>query len=232
MNPYTYEDNRPKANLHLNRATSRSLHYSVELPSACYTGFPQNGVVKGEYYWPKVKHKIPLAILVHGMGDHSVIPCKLLARNLLKQGIACFVLYLTVHSRRIPEAMRDYFPYLTSEEWFQSYQLSVIDIRQVVDWAYSRPELDETQVATLGISFGGFVSAIAMGIDARIKAGVFIVTGGNSEKMTWLSKASPYRKAYQRTRAEYLDIQNSYTKYLQEVYERGFENITRIDVVM
>ena len=228
MNPYSYINNQPKAELRLKRDTSNSLHYSMRFPSAFNTGYPENSMVRGEYYRPKLRNKTPLVILVHGMGDLSVIPCKLLARPLLRQGIACFVLYLTVHSSRIPEAMGRHLPYLTSEEWFQSYQLSVVNIRQILDWAHSRPELDEKQVAVLGISFGGFVSSIAMGVDTRIKTGVFIVTGGNSEKMTWLSKASPYRKRYQRTEAEYLNIQNSYAKYLLEVSEKGFESVTPV----
>ena len=226
MNPYSYEDNRPEASLYLKRLTSKWLHYAVDFPTACHTGYRENSLVKGEYYQPKVERHVPLVILVHGMGDHSVIPCKLLARALVKQGIACFILYLTVHSSRIPEALRGHLPYLTSDEWFQSYRLSVVDIRQVIDWAYNRTELDEKRVATLGISFGGFVSAVAMGVDRRISAGVFIVTGGNSEKMTWLSSASPYRKKYQRTEAEYLEIQSSYAQYLMEVSEKGFENIS------
>jgi len=32
--------------------------------------------------------------------------------------------------------MHDHLPYLTPDEWFQSYQISVVDIRQIVDWAY------------------------------------------------------------------------------------------------
>lgn len=226
MSPYNYRDNQPEAELQLIRETSGSLCYAVEFPSACNTGHLENGMVKGEYYRPKVDYKTPLAILVHGMGDHSVIPCRLLARSLLKQGIACFVLYLTTHSRRIPETMRNHLPYLSPDEWFQSYQISVVDIRQAVDWACGRADLDRGKMATLGISFGGLVSAIAMGIDRRIKAGVFIVAGGNSEKMTWLSKDSSYRKRYQRTEAEYIDIQNSYAEYLLEVSEKGFENVT------
>jgi len=160
------------------------------------------------------------------MGDHSVIPCKLLARSLLKQGVACFIPYLTIHSKRIPKAMRAHLPYLNPDEWFQCYRVSVVDIRQIVDWAYSGTELDAEQVAALGISFGGFVSSITMGIDKRIKAGVFLVTGGNSNKISWLNGVNQYRKRYKRTEAEHLEIQRSYAQYLKDVSEKGFENVT------
>ena len=225
MNPYHYENGISEVKLHLKKDTPKLTQYAVQFKSALDTGYPENNVVEGEYYQPKIGRKAPLAILVHGMGDHSIIPCKLLARSLLKQGIASFIPYLTLHSRRIPKDIRVHLPYLTPDEWFQSYQISVIDIRQIVDWAYSRIELDSQQVATLGISFGGFVSAITMGIDKRIKAGVFIVTGGNSNKISWLSKDSQYRKKYPRSEAEHLNIQNTYARYLKDISEKGFENV-------
>jgi len=226
VNPYSYENSIPEVKLCLKKDTYTMLCYEIQFRSALDTGYLENSIVKGEYYYPKVGCKVPLAILVHGMGDHSVIPCKLLARSLLKQGMACLIPYLTIHSKRIPGTMRDHMPYLNPDEWFQCYQVSVVDIRQIVDWAYSRTELDTEQVAALGISFGGFVSAIAMGIDKRIKAGVFIVTGGNSNKISWLNRNGQYRKRYQHTEAEHLEIQSNYARYLKDVSERGFENVT------
>jgi cephalosporin-C deacetylase-like acetyl esterase len=229
MNPYYYKKSTQEPELQIKRYTSKSLHYSVKFRNAINTGHPENGMIKGEFYLPKIERKIPLAILVHGMGDYSVIPCKLIARSLLRQGIACFIPYLTTHSKRIPADMRVNLPYLTPDQWFQSYRISVVDIRQVLDWAYSRTELDIDQVVIVGISFGGFVSAIAMGIDKRIKAGIFITTGGNSNKISWLSKDNQYRKRYKRTEDEHLKIQRSYAKYLNEISEKGFESITADD---
>lgn len=226
MNPYSYEKSIQEVKLCLNKDTPSLLNYSVQFRSAIDTGYPENSLVMGEFYQPKLEHKAPLAILVHGVGDYSIIPCKLLARSLLKQGVACFIPYLTIHSRRIPAAMRANLPSLTPEQWFQIYQVSVVDIRQVLDWACTREELDTQRVFAVGISFGGFVSAIAMGIDKRIKAGVFIVTGGNSNKISWLSKNNQYRKRYQRSEDEHLDIQCNYAKYLKEISEKGFENVT------
>jgi len=225
LNPYSYDNSIPDAESYLKKDAPEFLHYEIQFQSALDTGYPENSIIRGEYYQPKVKQKVSLAILVHGMGDFSVIPCKILARNLLKQGIACFIPYLTLHSKRIPKAIRTNMPYLNPDEWFQCYRISVVDIRQIIDWAYTRTELDALQMAVLGVSFGGFASAIAMGIDNRIKTGVFIVTGGNSNKMSWLSKDSQYRKRYPRTKSEHIEIQRSYTNYLEDVSEKGFENV-------
>lgn len=143
----------------------------------------------------------------------------------MKKGIACFILYLVFHSRRMPEAIRSRLSALTSEEWFEGYRISVINIRQVVDWAARRAEIDGDHIAVVGISLGGFISAIAMGIDKRIGAGVFVIAGGNSEEITWKSRSVLIRKRSACTEAECHDTYSLFPQYLVEVAERGFENV-------
>ncbi len=225
MNPYDYKKGNLEFEQYLIKETLKWRHYSIEFQSALDTGYSENSTVKTDYYLPKVKGKAPLAILVHGMGDYSVIPCRMLARTLLNQGIACIILYLTIHSKRIPESYKKRLPYLSSDEWFQSYRLSVIDIRQIIDWAKNIQQLDEKRIAIIGLSLGGFVSAIAMGIDSRIDAGIFIVTSGNFPEMNRLSKSTYYRKGYEQTESEYIEIKNDYVKYLEEISVKGYEYV-------
>jgi dienelactone hydrolase len=223
MNPYLYQDNTSKAVTYLSQKTSSWITYSIQFPAGIKTHYIGDNCVKGEYYQPQGVHTTPLVILVHGMGDLSAIPCRLLARALAKRKIACFVLYLVTHSVRVPQSMKNRIRVLTADEWFEIYQLSVTDIRQVIDWASKRSELDTREVAVFGISLGGFLSAIAMGIDRRIKAGVIVVSGGNVEKMARLTKNKTYQN--QRSEEEYQQIQRSYADYLTEVAEKGFENV-------
>jgi hypothetical protein len=68
--------------LHLEEATSRWLRYTADFPTAHPTRYEENNTVRGEYFRPLGADNAPLAILVHGLGDHSVIPCRLLARAL------------------------------------------------------------------------------------------------------------------------------------------------------
>ncbi len=225
MNPYSYLDGESHFNLHLKETTPGWLCYAVDFPTAHPTRYAENNTVRGEYFQPRNAENAPLAILIHGWGDYSVIPCKLLAKTLVKRGIACFILYLVFHSSRMPEVIKSRLPVLTAEEWLEGYQVSVIDVRQVVDWAESRAEINEEQIAVIGISLGGIISAIAMGIDKRIGAGVFVVTGGNSEKITFKSRRSDFRKLYNYSEAEYHQNQILYASYLAEVAEKGFENV-------
>lgn len=226
MNPYTYKSNKLQPNLHLKETTSRWLRYAVDFPTAHPTKYEENNTVFGEYFQPRNTARASLAILIHGMGDRSIIPCRFLARTLAKKGIASFILYLVFHSRRMPQVIRNR-PHLffTPEEWFEGYQNSVIEIRQVVDWASGRPEINKEQIAVVGISLGGFASAIAMGVDKRIKAGAFLVAGGNSERIAWESKSETIRKSHICTEAECHRIYSHYPQYLAEIAEKGFENV-------
>jgi cephalosporin-C deacetylase-like acetyl esterase len=226
VNPYSYQSGEQNFNLSLKKTNVKWSSYLVDFPSAFHNSHWGSSIVRGEYFQPQGSSNAPLVILLHGMGDHSVIPCKFLARALSSRGIACLILYLVVHSSRVPEIMRQRFPHLTPEEWFQVYQTSVIEVCQVIDWAGSREEIDREKIAVAGISFGGFISAIAMGIDERVGSGVFIVSAGNSEKVTHLSQLSTITKDYRRTEAEYQQIQQSYLQYLAEVAEKGFEGVT------
>ena len=226
MNPYSYQRNELQPNLHLKETTSRWLRYAVDFPTAHPTQYKENNTVFGEYFQPRNAGRAPLAILIHGMGDRSITPCRFLARTLAKKGIASFILYLVFHSSRMPEAIKNRLPLiLTPDEWFEGYRASVIEVRQIIDWASTRPELNKEQIGAVGISLGGFVSSIAMGVDNRIKAGVFLISGGNSEKITWITRNESIVKGHGCTEEECRQIRSHYPQYLADIAEKGFGNV-------
>ncbi len=225
MNPYSYPKAELQPNLQLKKTTRHWSHYLVDFPTAHPTQYEESNTVLGEYFQPRVDNA-PLVVLLHGIGDLSITPCRMLAKALAKKGMASFVLYSVMHSSRMPESVRKRFPTLTEEEWFQSHQISVIELLQVIDWAESRAEINAEKIAAVGISFGGINSAIGMGLDKRLKAGVLIVTGGNGPKIGWERRTSDYNQGRKQTRAEYEKTLKSYMKYLAEVKEKGFERVT------
>jgi len=222
-NPYQYKSRKIQANLELKQTTSRWLKYAVDFPSA-YSVYNEVSDIRGEYFQPRNNKKAPLAIVIHGWGDRGDIPCHLLARTMVKQGYAVFVFYLVFHASRMPETMTSHMPYLNTEDWFEGYRASIIEVRQVLDWAYGRPELDKERIAVLGISLGGFVSEIAMALDKRIKAGVFIIAGGNSEIITWKTKSEAIVKGHGCTEEECHRIRSQYPQYRAEVAQKGIDN--------
>jgi dienelactone hydrolase len=221
MNPYNYPNSKPAFNLELNETTRGWLRYAVRFPIAKPTRYEENNIAYGEYYQPRRGSNWPLAILVHGWGDRSVLPCKLLAKDLAKNGVASFILYLVFHPRRMSHVVRERLPNLTPEEWFEGYQTSVIDIRQIIDWAGENKDINKNSIAVIGISLGGIISAISMGVDERIGAGIILVAGGNYEGRAWLRKTQP-----EHSESEYSQYQKRYTKYLHEVAQKGVDKVT------
>jgi cephalosporin-C deacetylase-like acetyl esterase len=221
MDTYSYPTVEPYFNLHLKETTRSWLRYAVDFPTAKPArNYEESNTGRGELFLPSKDFTGPLAILIHGWGGHSVIPHKLLAKALVKRGVASFILYLVFHPSRMPKALRDKGFHLTPDEWFEGYQTSVIETRQVVDWASSLRDTNKEQIAVIGISLGGIVAAISMGIDKRIGAGIFVVTGGNYENPAWLKRERDTRKE-----AEYSEAQERYARYLAEVAEKGGENV-------
>ena len=89
MNPYSYPDGESHFELQLDKMTPRWSRYAVDFATAHPTDYEETNTVRAEYFQPRESDHAPLAILLHGIGDHSTLPCKLLARTLASRGIAC-----------------------------------------------------------------------------------------------------------------------------------------------
>lgn len=228
MNPFDYTIADSGFETRLIATTSHWSHYAVTFPAAHQTRYEESNTVFGDYFMPHNMECSPLVILLHGFGDKSLIPCGMLARHLAKQGIATFVLYLIFHSSRMPKAMRGQFLPPTVQGWLEAFRVSVIDVRTVIDWAAGKDEIDEQRIGTVGISLGGMISAIAMGTDERIVAGIFVVTGGNLEELSWGGRSSIARRGHSCTRAECHSVYSRYPKYLNEVAQKGLENVSPV----
>jgi hypothetical protein len=159
------------------------------------------------------------------LGERNVVPCRILARDLAKIGIASFVLQLVLPSQGVAEGTKGQPTVPFIENWLELYQVLVINTRQVIDWAESRNELDAQRVAVMGMSIGGMASAITMAVDERVMAGVFLVTGGNMENITWRSKNDVARMSHKCTEFQCHEIYSHYPQYLDDVKERGIENV-------
>ena len=222
--PYSYPARAAQFALTLDRETNGWRRYRVEFPTGGPTRyFTADRPGRGELYRPSESGRRPpwpLVVLVHGWGDHSLLPCRMLARALVRRGIACFLPHLVLHSSRMPANLRAKGIRLAADEWFEAYQTSVIDVRQTLDWAAGEKDIDIRRVGIVGLSLGGIVSAIAMGVDERIKSGVFLVTGGDYEHPAW----SKGRRASGDTAAP--PDHEEYARYLTEVASHGFQNVT------
>jgi esterase/lipase len=224
-NPFTYNIAQPRFNIRQLGENGHWRHYAIDFPIAFPGLYQESNSAEGEYFQVNTTGKLPLVILIHGLGDHSAIPLHVMARQLSNKGMHCFVLYLPFHSRRLPKEMKKRSPNFTQEEWFDGYRIAITDVRQIIDWAETREEIDSSKIAVVGFSLGSIVSSIAMGVDNRIKAGIFIACGGNSAKIQKFSRFAKFRKQYQFEEKDYQDYQSSYAQYLKDILTAGWEKI-------
>jgi predicted esterase len=226
INPFLYASKQPDFDLRLVKQNKHWRRYQVSFPVIATGYFPGGKIARGEYYEPVTKEKAPLAILIHGWGDHSVIPFKLMVDGLVRRGTACFVLYLPFHNARLSKELVFKLSHLTPDEWFAGYQIAVTDVRQIIDWAGQNGNTDMSLITVIGLSLGAFVGSMTMGVDTRIKAGVFVVHGGNTGKIMQTNSVARFGRRYRTTEAEYQQNQDKYAEYLHAVAENGFENVT------
>lgn len=224
-NPFLYQAAPADFTLRLIKQTKQYRHFSVTFSVASINHYPGADIARGEYYEPVTAGKSPLIIQIHGWGDHSVLPFKWMLSGLLRKGIACFILYQPFHASRLPAQMKGKLSNLTPEEWFISYQMAVIDVRRIVDWAEENSRLDSSRISVMGISLGGFVASMAMGVESRIKSGIFFVSGGNTGKIMQISRITKFRQGIRLSASKYQENQLNYYNYLKEVAEKGFENV-------
>ncbi len=219
MDPYAYTPGQTDFRLEPKGRLAGADGFKLSYASAVASPLAP-GRATGEYYHPR-RAKPRLVIIVHGMGDTSLIPARLLARSLISCGWACYLPLLPVHSSRLPAGTN---PYRLSEtDWDSIYRGGVVEVRQALDWAAGQPGLDARRPAIIGISFGGFISAIAMSRDRRFGAGVLIESGGNAMKTARLSPVMRLR--FPPPPQGYAGVERLYHAYLAEVAARGFENV-------
>jgi pimeloyl-ACP methyl ester carboxylesterase len=225
INPFLYPVNTPAFNLRFIKQNNHWRHYLVDFPIVSANHYPGAETARGEYFEPTQKNNVPLVILLHGWGDYSVLPFKWMVAGLIRKGIACFILYLPFHNSRLPEEMKSRISHLTQDEWFTGYQMAVTDVRCIIDWAGQNEHINSRQITIIGLSLGAIVGSIAMGIDPRVKAGVFIAHGGNTGKMMQTNSVSRFGRRYRLPDKEYQANQKNYAHYLVEVANKGFENV-------
>jgi predicted esterase len=226
INPFTYSAKPADFNLRLVKQTRRWRHFQVTFPVAAANHYPGADIARGEYFEPITNTQTPLVIMIHGWGDHSVLPFEWMLAGFLRKGIACFILYQPFHASRLADAMKSRLYSLTIEEWFISYQVAVTDVQHIIDWASRSSKIDTGRIMVMGLSLGAFVASMAMGIDRRIKSGIFIVHGGNTGKIMQTNFVSRLRKGIRLPEDQYLQNQKNYAQYLVDVSNLGFANVT------
>jgi hypothetical protein len=62
-------------------------------------------------------------------------------------------------------------------------RVNVVDVRRIIDWAETRPEIDLDRIAIIGFSHGALVASVAAIAEPRIKTGIFVMGGANPHEL-------------------------------------------------
>lgn len=119
----------------------------------------------------------PVVIAVHGMLNHKAQVCFQVAPALAARGYAVLAADMPSHGERSghPPDLANF------RAWSQSFPLfrrAIIDVRQLIDLAAQRPEIDPQKTPVLvGYSMGSWISCATAAADARVKRLVLMVAG-------------------------------------------------------
>ena len=206
LNQTGYEYVETPIAMRLIRQTSRdSEHYT-----STFFSFPSYGennqegnLVTGEYLASREpgKKKLVIVLPIWGASD---FPPSLMAKELTdwNHWLDTNVLYLDgrVDLFDWPAMERSLTESVLLREIESSVarvKNTVIDIRRLIDWAESRPEIDSRRIGIIGFSISAVVASVASAVEPRIKAGVSVMGGGNFHEIMGFCSASDVLAARQ-----------------------------------
>jgi dienelactone hydrolase len=174
----------------------------LTFPSRIESPDTNNNLVRGYYYQPKVEGPVPAVIVLHGWGaivsKHLIQSC---CKSFAEQGTAAFMLELPYHLERRAKGKLGGAEFMTADpqQLVEFGRQAVIDLRCVLDWLEVRPEVDPQRLGIVGLSLGAITANLAMGVDDRLKTGVFILGGGDLTGIIWRDPlARPWKTKLQR----------------------------------
>ena len=165
-NLFAYDVNAP---LNLQLAVE-STNNGVEVSAISFSS-PGGGSVTGLLFDPVKRSGLrPGMVLMHGMPGN--------ARSMAGQGQLLAEHGAVAIAIDAPFARRGGQPVrFNAEDRAEQIQL-IKDLQRAVDVLHARPNVDDERVAYLGISYGGAMGALFVGIERRLKAAALVVGDG------------------------------------------------------
>ena len=163
---FAYDANAP---LNLQQ-TLESTKNGVELSAISFTS-PDGGSATGLLFDPVTRSTPrPGIVLMHGAPGN--------ARQMTVQGQvlaehgAVVIAIDAPHARRSGSWVR-----FTTQDRLEQIQL-IKDLQRAVDVLRARPNVDDDRIGYVGVSFGGAMGALFVGIEQRLKTAVLVVADG------------------------------------------------------
>ncbi|HVE48074.1 MAG TPA: alpha/beta fold hydrolase, partial [Casimicrobiaceae bacterium] len=163
---FAYDVNAP---LNLQKVVE-STNNGVEVSAISFTS-PDGGTATGLLFDPVTRSSLrPGIVLMHGMPGNARQTASQ-AQQLAQYG-AVVIAIDAPFARRSGQPVR-----FSTQDRDEQIQL-IKDLQRAVDVLRARPNVDDERMAYLGISYGGAMGALFVGIERRIKAAVLVVGDG------------------------------------------------------
>ena len=160
---------------------------SVQLPSALPSGVANVDTIHFEWYPAQNTggKAAPAVVVLHALGG-SINVSQSFARYFARKGVSAAVMELPYHYHRaLPGvAASSRFVSRDAHEVAQAFGEAMSDVSTIVTWMDEQPGVDTSRIGGVGVSLGAITLHGAMGRDARIKAGVTFVGGGDFPLIT------------------------------------------------
>jgi dienelactone hydrolase len=119
----------------------------------------------------------PLVITVHGFLSHKAQVCFQVTPALARRGYAVLAADMPCHGER-PGNPFTFASTTDLPKTFPNFRRAIIDVRQLIDLAQQRPEIDpKAPIVLVGYSMGSWIISVAGPADRRVKAMVLMVGG-------------------------------------------------------
>ena len=165
-NLFAYDIDAP---LNLQKAVENTID-GVEVSSISFNS-PDGGSVTGMLFDPVTRSSLrPGIVLMHGMPGNARVMAPY--AQVLAQHGAVVIAIDAPFARRGGEPVR-----FSPEDRAEQIQL-IKDLQRAVDVLRAHANVDDERIAYLGISYGGAMGALFVGIERRIKAAVLVVGDG------------------------------------------------------
>ncbi|GIV06607.1 MAG: hypothetical protein KatS3mg016_2182 [Fimbriimonadales bacterium] len=164
------------------------IEYRVEFPSAFQSPYPANNTVYAWWLVPAERDgRVPTVVLLHSLGIRRPELEMGLARELVRHGIAVFLMTLPYHMQRTPPGHGSGDLILAGDVGLlrDAAIQATWDVRRAFDWLQRQTETDPDRIALVGISLGAILGATALASEPRVHSAVLILGGADLAHVLW-----------------------------------------------
>lgn len=152
------------------------------------------------------KKKLVIVVPIYGSVSFA---SKMMARHLIEGQKQDTNVLLILDANEIFDGDVEQVPIMTTETELRQagqrcvtrFRRVVIAIRRLIDWAETVEEIDAARIGVVGFSVGASVANVAMGVDARIAAGAFVLPSPNLHEIFAHGRVPRWKKSIERVRA-------------------------------